>query len=107
MWHYYKDNSKLREIIAERMQNGDILISREVIAEIRLGGDELKNWVRENASAIVETDEEIQAEFTRLVNQYPGWVDPNSPKNLVDPYVIAVAIIHEGVVVTQEKQRKG
>ena len=48
------------------MQSVNILIFREVIAEIHLGGDELKNWVREHASAIVETDEDIQAEFDRL-----------------------------------------
>jgi len=97
------DNDRLWEILGRRMDSRDILVSREVVVEIQRGTDTLIDRIRTHPRCIVETDNTIQKYVTKLVNKYLGWVNPASTRNLADPYVIAVAGVHHGYVVTLER----
>ena len=71
-------NNKLWNIIEENMRKGIILISEEVVIELKNGNDELTTWIDDFSNCIFKTDERIQDVLTSLINKYPGWIDPNS-----------------------------
>ena len=105
MKKYYprESNNKLWEIIEDKMNNYEILISKEVLIELKRKSDGLSKWLNKYQDNIIESVEEIQYYVIYLVNKYQGWIDPNSTTNQADPYVIALADYHKGAVVTQEK----
>lgn len=85
------------------IQNDDIVASREVHVEIEQKDDGLLEWVNNRKHMFIEVDPEQQQTVDEMVNQFPTWINPNSTKNNADPYVIALALHYDLIVVSNER----
>jgi len=75
----------------------------EVLIELERGGDEIFEWAKSHPEMFLQPDEAIQAEVERIVNAWPSFVPSTSYDGVwADPYVIALAIVYQSVVVTGE-----
>jgi hypothetical protein len=66
-----------------------------------VGTPELVGWMKANAGIVVATSE-LLADALTIQNQFPGLRDPKAEYEEADAYVIALARLHDGIVVTQE-----
>lgn len=66
-----------------------------------VGTTELINWT-ENHSAIFVPTAEVLAETQAIQNQFTGLRDPRAAYEEADAYVIALARMRHGIVITQE-----
>jgi hypothetical protein len=89
------------------MKQKRIFISEEVIVELSSGTDGLDKRLKGTVEGIVKTDQGIEREVKAIAVSHPDLVDIKRQKSVGDPYVIAVAIIHKGGVVTEESARPG
>ena len=99
------ENSKLWKVIEAKLRSGDILVSSEVILELKaVSVPTIGNWIDTTfPRSVIDSDASIQNIVSELVNKYEGWIDPHSTSNTADPYVIAVAKRYAGGVVTLER----
>ena len=74
------------------------LVHEEIQA---VGTSELINWAKENETIFVPTPE-VLAEALSIQNQFAGLRDPKAEFEEADAYVIALARMRRGIVVTQE-----
>ena len=94
-------------ILDEKTQTGQISSSRMVYDEL-VGGkeDALAEWARSRRSELfAEPDEDVQAEFVRVADHVDTHYDRSEAAAFLDgadPWIIAHAIAHGGVVVTSE-----
>lgn len=85
-------------LIAEKR----VLIAETVNDEIKsVGSAGLQAWAKDR-KAIFEPTAEHLAEALKIEGAYPGMKDPRAPYTEADAYVIAVAKLRGGIVVTQE-----
>lgn len=87
----------------EKMGNEGVLgLSEVVFKELEKGGDECFDWFRKRKHAfVVSNDATVQKELQRLVNSYSNF-GLVTGKNEGDPYVVALAIVNDCLVVTNE-----
>lgn len=79
-----------------------VLIAETVDEEIKaVGSAGLQSWAKAR-KAIFEPTAEHLAEALNIEGAYPGMKDPRAPYTEADAYVIAVAKLRGGIVVTQE-----
>src|SRR5699024_2076755 len=77
-------------------------IAPVIYGELEKGGDELFDWVKElKDDFVAENSDELQAAVAHLVNTYNNF-GLITGKNEGDPYVVALAMVKECVVVTNE-----
>ena len=74
------------------------LVREEIDA---VGTPELVGWAKANASVFVPT-QDLLADALAIQNQFPGLRDPKAEYEEADAYVIALARLRDGIVVTQE-----
>ena len=87
------------------MNSRQILISDEVISELAAGTDGLDKRLKTNSAGVVPTTATIEAEVKTIIASHPALVDLKRQKSVGDPYVIAVAKVYKGSVVTQESAK--
>ncbi len=88
--------------VAELIHAGRFLAAGLVHEEIQaVGTAELINWSNENEAMFIPTPE-ILAEALSIQNQFAGLRDPRAEFEEADAYVIALARMRRGIVVTQE-----
>ncbi len=88
--------------IADLIKAGRLEASALVHEEIKIVGTaELIKWAADNESIFVPTPE-ILNEALSIQNQFTGLRDPKAEYEEADAYVIALARIRGGIVVTQE-----
>lgn len=87
----------------EKMGSNKVLgMSEVVFKELEKGGDECFYWFKNRKEDFVHpNDEDVQKELDRLVNTYNNF-GLITGKNEGDPFVIALAIVKDCVVVTNE-----
>ena len=92
---------RLDELIAR----GRLLASKEVLLELEKKADDLYAWCKERDAMFVEIDDAIQVHMATVMGKYPKLVDTAKGKSGADPFVIALAMVHDPVltVVTEEK----
>lgn len=73
------------------MDEGRIIIPREVVDEVGLHGDPLDQWVHDHKEAHYAT-EDVWDEASRIANAYPDLVDRRK-KIDADAFVVATAVI--------------
>ena len=88
--------------IGELMEEGIIVSSREVYDEIMVGGDDLVKWAKSYKDYFLPSSVPVQQEVRNILSTYRGLVEGGKKKNSADPFVIALAIIEECKVVTEE-----
>ena len=90
------------EKIGELMETEVIVSSQEVYEEILVGNDSLAAWAKQREPYFLLTDEATQIEVRSILTKYRGLVEGGKKKNSADPFVIAIAKMLGGSVVSQE-----
>jgi hypothetical protein len=67
-----------------------------------VGTPELRAWAKNHPALFVALDPLVQVEAASIESKYPDLMDPKSPYQSADAYVIALAKVRNGVVVSQE-----
>ena len=75
------------------------LVREEIDA---VGTPELRAWAKKHRRMFVAMSSEIQKAGAAIEARYPDLLDPKSPYQSADAYVIAPAQIEGGIVVSQE-----
>jgi hypothetical protein len=77
-------------------------IAPVIYEELERGGDELFDWVKaRKGDFVAENSDELQEAVAYLVNHYNNF-GLTTGKNEGDPYVVALAMVEECIVVTNE-----
>jgi len=102
--HYPPDRfPSLWNHIDKMIQSGEIVATEMVYHELKQKDDALLKFVKERDKMFIEVDERQQEHVRTIVNYFPQWIDPNSTKDQADPFVVALAIQQDLIVVTDEQ----
>ena len=89
--------------IGELAREGIMIAPDEVLLELERGGDEIYEWARAQGSLFVEPDGDVQEKVREIVDRWPDFVPDDSHDGVwADPYVVALAAVRSGNVVTGE-----
>ena len=91
--------SKIDELISRGECSAVDLVREEIEA---VGTPELRVWAKSNKALFLPLDPEVQVEAASIEARYPDLMDPKSPYQSADAYVIALAKVKGGTVVSQE-----
>ena len=87
--------------LGNEIEKGCLISSIEIFDELK--DKDLANWARRYKYAFIPLTKEIQEKTTEILYQYPSLIKMKSHKNSNgDPFLIATAIIYDGIVVTNE-----
>ncbi|WP_291158281.1 DUF4411 family protein [Gemmatimonas sp. UBA7669] len=86
---------------------GRLISVEEVAVEIDAVADEVTEWAKAHESIFVELDEKLQLATRVVLAKFPNLIDVKKRKSSADPFVIALALLREATVVTQEKPSGG
>lgn len=84
-------------IVEEQVRSVDI-----VRDELSRRDDDALAWVRRQPDLFWELDEEVQTATREILYQHPKLVGAGGGRNGADPFVIALAMVMGGTVVTEE-----
>jgi predicted nucleic acid-binding protein len=74
----------------------------EVKKEIEKTDDGLKEWIRDKPYFFIDIDEDTQKNMRIIMKEHPRLVDTIRQRSIADPWVIALALTRNGIVVTKE-----
>ena len=74
----------------------------EVYYELEKQDDTIKSWVDQNITMFQPLNEEVQEIASEILASHPTLIDINRPTYQADPFIIALAVKQDCVVVTQE-----
>jgi hypothetical protein len=94
---------KIEEMISEQL----ICSVDEVYYEILAQDDILADWVKMRKQIFLPIDEDIQRNAIDILKAHSNLLDIKKNKSGADPFLIAVARVHECTVVTEEKPSGG
>ena len=77
-----------------------------VYDELERGGDGLLVWLEAKKSCFQPLDDMVQAAMHGLLTRYPDFADEDAVETSGDPFVVALALVRDGVVVSNEKPKK-
>jgi hypothetical protein len=107
-WNRYYP-PKVFPTVWERLENlafkGVLIATEEVLRELEKQDDEVYRWVKAQANMVVPIDDQIQIEVSFILNAYPRLVNTQRNRSQADPFVIALARLVDGVVVSGEGRR--
>jgi hypothetical protein len=86
------------KLIEEAIDDGRIVLPREVFRELTAQDDTLAAWIHVHASAAVTPSEEVQLDAGRIGNEFPA----PGIRNGADPFIVAEARARRFTVVTYE-----
>jgi hypothetical protein len=93
----------LRTKIEGLVASGECLAVELVKEEINaVGTPELRAWAKMHSALFTTLDPLVQVEAASIESRYPDLTDPKSLHQSADAYVIALAKVKGGVVVSQE-----
>ncbi len=93
----------LWEKIEELAASETLVAPHEVLLELERGGDEIYEWAREHDGMFIEPEETVQEKVQEVVDRWPEFVPDESHDGVwADPYVVALAAVVGGTVVTGE-----
>lgn len=104
-----KDNEPhRRKIFRSQWEKIDELVEKQVIvtcSEIALevNDDNIKTWLHDHQCVILQIDDEVQANVTKVVTQNPQLIDIRNCKSSGDAFLIATAMKYGLTVITEEK----
>src|SRR3989304_6382413 len=94
--------SKLESMI----KNGELIAPMEVYGEIEIGKDKIYDWCKNNKEMFKDIDEcqiqKLQEVKKRYDKNY--WENEINKPKWADPWVIALSICEEGIIVADEKK---
>jgi hypothetical protein len=97
--HYYLDTmAGVWTLVEESIDDGRIVVPREVYRELLAQDDEITAFVRRHDAAIAEPTEQVQRRAGELQAMFPK----PGLRDLADPFVMAEAEARDFTVVTYE-----
>ncbi|MBE0524505.1 MAG: DUF4411 family protein, partial [Methanosarcinales archaeon] len=93
LWEHFKGLIETDKLIAPE----------EVYFELEKQDDSIKSWVDKNSKMFQPLDDEVQTIVSEILTKHPTLIDFNRTSNQADPFVIALALQRNGIVVTEEK----
>ena len=96
LWSDFDDLCKQNDILASDVVVGDLDI-RE--------GDELCKWCKMRQSLNIPLDESLQSAVMEVTSRC-DLVDYENHRSEADPFVVALAFLHDLAVISSEKPRK-
>jgi hypothetical protein len=95
------------ERLDELVANGLLRASVEVLNELEKQDDDLHAWCKERIPMFVDVDDAIQGAMQHIMGTYPKLVDTGKGKSGADPFVIAVAMVHNPTLTVVTEERGG
>jgi uncharacterized protein YacL len=92
----------LWQTVEEMITAGQIISPIEVLEELKGGNDSLINWAKIRGSIFIPSVEEVQLVVRDILSKYPNLVIGSKNTNNADPFLVALAKIRNGIVVTDE-----
>lgn len=83
--------------------DGTLMSPDMVLVELSRKDDDLHRWAKTQTNLFIPSDESIQRRVETIVNAHIGFVDPDSTRDVADPFVVALAEENGCPVVTAEK----
>lgn len=93
----------LLDAMESAASSGEICVCDTIHRELKQGGDELFDWVKDTPGFLCAAPAEEIAIAKEISKAFPEWV--RDKKNYGDPFLIAHAKFNGKTVVTQEKLR--
>ena len=90
--------------IEDLIDKGIIVAPEEVLTELAKKDDDVHRWAKKNKTMFLFPVEDIQLTTTEVLSRYPRLVDSRKDRSQADPFVIAVARVHNLAVITEEKR---
>lgn len=97
------------EVFPTLWANIDAMIQAGVIRSVDVVRDELAKrdddvtrWARQQRDLFVPLTRDVQLATRRVLAEHKKLVGVGGRRNAADPFVVALAIVHGGTVVTQE-----
>ncbi len=87
--------------------DGSIRSPEEVLHELAAGTDGFDNVLKQRAGLFIPLDDATMIAVGQITDGCNGFVDPASDRNRGDPFVVALAMVRGGTVVTKERPRRG
>ena len=94
------------ERIESLVADGRIKVSEVIVDELGSRSDGVHEWVERHPEMVVPMDEAQQLAVREILDRFPTLIEPMRNKSGGDPFVIALAKVHSGVVVTEESPMK-
>jgi hypothetical protein len=88
--------------VDELIARGGIVASEEVLYELKKKDDELFDWAKARPGMFVPHDFNIQQAVSAILKKHRGLVRQRKNPSGADPFVIAVAMTRNCVVVSEE-----
>ena len=86
--------------------SGSLIASEEVFRDLQKKDDGPPyQWLEARPHMIVPVDEEIQLRMKDIMRSHPRLVNTQKGRSASDPWVIALAMVTNGAVVSSEKHR--
>lgn len=100
-----KTFSNIWETLDRLVEEGRLISSLEILDELK--DDDIEKWGINHKDAFIPLSKEIQLKATQILKQYPNMIKISTKGNSNgDPFLVATAIIENGVVVTNEKKNE-
>jgi Domain of unknown function (DUF4411) len=85
------------------IHTGQLMATEEVLFELAKQDDDLYKWACERKSLFVPIEGSIQPVVSSILSHHKQLVDTRKNRSGADPFVIALAKVKDGVVVTGER----
>jgi hypothetical protein len=97
----------LWEKLENMITSGEIISPMEVYKEIKVGQDEIYKWCKKNKKMFKDIDDCQIQKFQDVKKQYDKnyWDTENSKPIWADPWVIALSICEEAIIIADEKNK--
>ncbi len=92
----------LWEHLESMIDDGRLFASDEVLRELKAQDDELLSWAKQRPSFFIAIDGAVTGAVTKVLSGHAALVNIKAGKSSADPFVIAVAMVRNACVVTQE-----
>lgn len=88
--------------VAAIIDNGIVISCDEVLDELSIGDDALKQWAKQRNTAFVSSGAEVQRIVREILQTHPDLVTGSRKSNNADPFVIALAKLMNCTLVSDE-----
>ena len=85
-------------VVEQAIDDGRIILPREVYRELTVYDDDLAEWIRKRSGVVVEPSEQVQRRAGIFQQQFPN----SAVRNKADPFILAEAEHRGFTVVTYE-----
>jgi hypothetical protein len=107
LWRGYYP-SDVFESLWKNLENlisaGFLFSPKEVLEELKKRDDELLKWAKKHKKIFINLDQQQLKYVKDIETRFPTFIDPNKSTPEADPFVIALAISQDLIVITSEKK---